>query len=69
MSPNSKHLHKRQEVYGFKMMFKCMKGATAENGKFIMPLSEKLTVKDSIERCESRVFTVKFNFVIEFRDR
>ena len=42
-------------------MFKCMKGAVAENGKFIMPLSEKLTVKDSIERCESQGFTVKLN--------
>ena len=31
-----------------------MSGATTENGKFVMPLSEKLTVADSIKRCESQ---------------
>ena len=29
-----------------------MSGATTKNGKFVMPLSEKLTVADSIKRCE-----------------
>ena len=37
----------------FEVMFKCMSGFTTETGKFIMPVKEKLTYKDSINRCDS----------------
>ena len=39
--------------FGFEVMFKCMSGSTTKNGKFIMPLGEKLTYTDSVSRCDS----------------
>ena len=46
---------------GFEIKFKCMKGVTTENGKFLMPLSEKLTHAESIDRCKSQGFSSKFD--------
>ena len=37
----------------FEIIFKCMSGATTENGKFIMPLQEKMSYNDSSDRCNS----------------
>ena len=42
----------------FKIIFKCMTGATTDNGKFIMPLEEKLSYDDSFDRCESEGFSL-----------
>ena len=42
---------------GFEIMFKCMSGFTTENGKFIMPLQEKLSYGHSFDRCDSFGFT------------
>ena len=39
-------------IYGFKLMFKCLPGVTTENGKFLMPLQEKLTEIESVDRCK-----------------
>ena len=36
----------------FEIMFKCMSGFTTENGKFIMPLKEKLSYENSFDRCD-----------------
>ena len=44
------------DFFGFEIIFKCMSGSTTENGKFIMPLSEKLTYSDSSDRCDSKGF-------------
>ena len=41
----------------FEIIFKCMSGATTGNGKFIMPLKEKLSYHDSSDRCDSEGFT------------
>lgn len=38
--------------FGFEIMFKCMTGFTTTNGKFLKPLSEKLTYSKSGGRCE-----------------
>ena len=52
--------------YGtFEVMFKCMSGFTSETGKFIMPVKDKLTYTDSMNRCDSwdskkRFHAVKF---------
>ena len=42
----------------FKIIFKCMSGFTTANGKFIMPLKEKLSYDDSSNRCESEGFSI-----------
>ena len=34
-----------------------MSGFTTKNGKFMMPLEDKLTYTDSISRCDSLGFT------------
>ena len=47
----------------FKIVFKCMLGATAENGKFIMPLNEKMSYGDSSDRCESKGFAILLWFL------
>ena len=39
--------------FGFEIMFKCMSGFTTNNGKFIMPLQEKFSYKNSIDYCDS----------------
>ena len=45
---------------GFEIMFKCMSGYTTNNGKFIMPLQEKLTYNNALDRCESFGFKNHF---------
>ena len=45
----------------FEVMFKCMSGFTTETGKFIMPFEEKLTYKDSMNRCDSRDSKKRFH--------
>jgi len=42
----------------FEIIFKCMTGATSDNGNFIMPLEEKLSYDDSVDRCESKGFSI-----------
>ena len=42
---------------GFYIMLKCMAGFTTENGKFIMPLQEKMSYQSSFDRCDSFGFT------------
>ena len=37
--------------FGFEIMLKCMLGSTTENGKFIVPLAEKMTYENSENRC------------------
>ena len=37
-----------------------MPGFTTESGKFIMPLSEKMTYANSADRCDGQEFTVLF---------
>ena len=44
----------------FEIIFKCMSGATTENGKFIMPLEEKLSYGDSSDRCDGWGFAIGF---------
>ena len=41
---------------GFEVIFKCMSGLTTKTGKFIMPLKEKLTYTDAVDRCDSSGF-------------
>ena len=49
--------------YGeFEIWFKCMSGFTNENGKFIMPLQEKMSYKNSMNTCDS------FGFINHFYD-
>ena len=40
-----------------------MLGETAENGKFIMPLNEKMSYGDSSARCESKGFAILLWFL------
>ena len=40
-----------------------MSGATTENGKFIMPLKEKLSYDDSLGRCDSEGFAICLDFI------
>ena len=47
----------------FEIIFKCMSGATTENGKFIMPLKEKLSYDDSLGRCDSEGFAICLDFI------
>ena len=47
----------------FEIKFKCMSGATTENGKFIMPLKEKLSYNDSSHRCNSEGFAINLNLI------
>ena len=50
-------------LYGyadFKIMFKCMSGFTTENGKYILPLEEKLSYDNSFDRCDRFGFTIDF---------
>ena len=47
----------------FEIMFKCMSGATTEDGKFIMPLKEKLSYNDSSHRCNSAGFAINLNLI------
>ena len=47
----------------FEVIFKCMSGATTENGKFIMPLKEKLSYNDSSHRCNSEGFAINLNLI------
>ena len=42
----------------FEIIFKCMSGATTKNGKFIMPLKEKLSYHDSSDRCDGKGFAI-----------
>ena len=39
-------------TYGFKIIFKCMTGSTIKSGKFILPISKKMTYSKATERCE-----------------
>ena len=48
------------DFFGFEIILKCMSGSTTEYGKFIMPLSEKLTYPDSSDRCDSQGLTSFF---------
>ena len=41
---------------GFEVIFKCMSGLTTKTGKFIMPIKEKLTYTDAVDRCDSSGF-------------
>ena len=45
------------DFFGFQIIFKCMSGSTTENGKFIVPLTEKLTYPKSSDRCDSQGLT------------
>ena len=45
-----------RHLFGFEIMFKCMSGFTTDNGKFIMPLQEKFSYKNSFEHCDSLGF-------------
>ena len=42
-----------------------MSGQTTENGKFIMPLSEKMTYSDAINRCDGQGF-ISFRITSKF---
>ena len=42
------------------IMFKCMSGFTTENGKFIMPLQDKMSYDNSSNHCDSFGFTNYF---------
>ena len=44
----------------FEIMFKCMSGFTTENGKYILPLEEKLSYDNSFDRCDRFGFTINF---------
>ena len=46
-------LKSRQQELGFAIMFKCMSGFITDNGKYIMPLQEKLSYYNSVDRCNS----------------
>ena len=50
-------------AFGFELDLKCLSGQTTENGKFIMPFSEKMTYLDAINRCDGQ------GFIIVMRDR
>ena len=50
----------KQADFKFEIMFKCLSGFTTENGKFIMPLKEKLSYEDSFDRCDRFGFTDDF---------
>ena len=47
----------------FEILFKCMSGATTDNGKFFMPLREKLSYDDSSGRCDSEGFTICLDLI------
>lgn len=51
--PESEHLNPWQNLYGFKILFKCLSGGTTDDGKFIVALMEKQTFPASTARCES----------------
>ena len=44
----------------FVIMFKCMSGFTIKNGKFVLPLQEKMSYENSPDRCDSFGFTNHF---------
>ena len=44
----------------FEIRFKCMSGFTTNNAKFIMPLQEKMSYRNSLDRCNSFGFTNHF---------
>ena len=46
-------LKSREQEMGFAIMFKCMSGFITDNGKYIMPLQEKLSYYNSVDRCNS----------------
>ena len=51
----------------YKIMFKCMSGFTTDNGKFIMPLHEKLPYYSSVDRCDSFGFKNHSSMSIRYR--
>ena len=53
-----KSIDLKNNINEFKIIFKCMSGFTSENGKFIMPIKEKLNYNDSFDRCESEGFSI-----------
>ena len=63
MTLKSTDLHRFRDI-DFKIIFKCMSGATTENGKFIKPLQEKLTYGDSSDRCESKGFSINCDLCV-----
>ena len=50
----------------FEIIFKCMSGTTTDNGKFIMPLKEKLSYDDSSGRCDSEGFAICLDKIKSF---
>ena len=48
-------------------MLKCMPGFTTENGKFIMPLQEKMSYHSSFDRCHSYGFTNHSYWLIRWK--
>ena len=51
--------------FGFELYLKCMSGQTTENGKFIMPFSEKMSYSDAINRCDGQGF-ISFDIKSKF---
>ena len=52
-------------AFGFELDLKCLSGQTTENGKFIMPFSEKMTYLDAINRCDGQGF-ISFRVTSKF---
>ena len=55
-----KRLDLQVGIADVRIQFKCMSGFTTDNGKFIMPLQEKLSYSKSFDHCDRLGFQNSF---------